>query len=178
MPVFTGPRRIFLAGSSAGGYGAQLDFARVAQAFPSAEVHALADSAQAVQPGGSLYPTWLDAWKPSLPAGCTACGNDVSALPTWLAATYPGSRFGLLAFEQDTVLPYYLGITAGDLQTATLGLFASTYDPSPNARYFAQAGPGHVMLLGDLQASVGGVTLEQWLARWYGGDAAWASVKP
>jgi len=177
-PTFPGARRIFVTGSSAGGYGAQINYARFVEAFPDAEVHMLADSAQAVQPSGTLYATWLAAWRPTIPPGCTACTTDLTALPAWLSATYPSRRFGLLAFQKDTVLPGYFDLTQEAFEAGTLDLLSAAYGPTANARYFALPGPGHVMLAGDLSQSVGGVTLQAWLTRWYRGDAAWASVKP
>ena len=50
--TFPGARRIYVTGSSAGGYAAQLSYPRFAAAFPQPELHLLADSAQAVQPLG------------------------------------------------------------------------------------------------------------------------------
>jgi len=176
--TFPGARRIYITGSSAGGYGAQINFDRFAAAFPDAEVHALADSAQAVMPSTDLYATWLAAWRPAYPAGCTGCSTDLTALPAWLASTYSTSRFGLLAFEKDDTLPGYFGMTQAAFETGTLALFRDVYDPSDNARYFAQAGPDHVMLLGDLSQAVGTVTLRDWLTAWRDGTAGFVSVKP
>jgi hypothetical protein len=170
-----------VTGSSAGGYGAQLNYPRFAAAFPQAELHLLADSAQAVQPQGALYATWLAAWQPVLPAGCAGCATDLTALPVWLSASYPQGRFALLAYEQDATLAGYLGYpTTPAFQAATDALLAAAYPATPagNARYFALGGTAHTMLgtYASLATS-GGVTLSGWLSRWYGGTG-WVSAGP
>jgi len=179
--TFPGARRVYVTGSSAGGFAAQINYPRFAAAFPSAELHALADSAQAVQPLLGLYPIWLAAWNPVIPAGCSGCAGDLTALPAWLADTYPDGRFALLAYEQDGTLAAYFGLyTAADYKAATLGLFASAYDGRANAHYFALDGTSHTMLgsLPTLATSPGGTTLQAWVGQWYAGDAGWASLKP
>ena len=177
--TFPGARRVFVAGSSAGGYAAQLNFPRFVEAFPAAEVHALADGAQLVQPGGTLYATWQAAWRLSPPAGCAACATRLPALASWLTERYPASRFALLASTRDGVLPPYLALSSDELDTATRDLLATAYDPSANARYFTITSSAHTML-GTLTTttSAAGVPLSAWLARWYAGDPVWASTGP
>ena len=179
-PTFPGARRVYLTGSSAGGYGAQLDYEAVAAAFPEAEVHLLADGAQLVPPHDpALWDTWQATWSLALPAGCAGCAAGPDALASYLAAAYPARRFALLASTQDEVLWPYLGYPdASTFDTATKALLTNRYDPTSNARYFALASTQHTML-GDLSTpSAGGPTLSVWLDRWYRGDALWASTGP
>jgi Pectinacetylesterase len=171
--------RVYLTGSSAGAYGAQLNYAQVAAAFPSAELHVLADSGQMINPSGSLLATWLQAWNVSLPAACTGCSTDFPKYPAYLATTFPASRFALLAYTQDLVLSTFFSRTASDFQAQTLALLASAYDGHANAHYFVLAGATHTMLGEAATLSApGGPTLLQFLSEWKTGDAAWASVKP
>lgn len=179
-PTFPGARRIYLVGSSAGGYGAQLDYPEIAAAFPDAEVHLLADGAQLVPPHDpALWATWQSTWNLSLPAGCPGCATDAGALASYLFASWPARRFALLASTDDAVLTTSLGYPAdGSFATATRALLSGRYDPTSNARYFALTGTQHTML-GDLATtSAAGVPLSAWLSRWYSGDAAWASTGP
>lgn len=178
-PTFPGSRRVYLIGSSAGGYGAQLDYEAVAAAFPDAEVHLLADAAQAVPPHDpALWGTWQSTWGLALPAGCAGCAADPGALVSYLATAWPARRFGLLASTQDAVLTAYLGYPAdGSFEVATKALLTD-YDLTLNARYFALTSTQHTML-GDLSTTgAGGVSLSTWLTQWYTGDVAWASIGP
>jgi Pectinacetylesterase len=175
--TFPGGRRVYVTGSSAGGYAAQLNYSRFADAFPLAEVHALADSAQAVQPISPSYPALLATWKALVPAGCTGCSTDLTALPAWLASTYPAGRFALTAYMQDATLSAFMGYSGAGMKVATQSLLDTRYAPTANARWFAIDDTAHTML-GDLTTPSNGVTLQDWLARWYSGDPSWAGVGP
>jgi len=179
-PTFPGARRIFVTGSSAGGYGAQLGYQAFADAFPGAEVHLLADGAQLVPSHDpALWTSWRSTWNLSLPAGCTECAADPGALAGFLSAGHPTRRFALLASTQDAVLSLYLAYPAdGSFEAATRALLTGRYDPTSNARYYALASAQHTML-GDLApGNAAGAPLSAWLGRWYEGDAAWASSGP
>jgi len=181
--TFPGARSIYVTGSSAGGYGVQLNYSRFAEAFPMAEVHALADSAQAVPPINPSYATLVAAWNLQLPAGCLECRTTITALPAWLATTYPGSRFALTAYIQDQTLSSFLGYTTGaEMNAATQLLLTDAFAPTSNARWFAIDGTSHTMLggLASIASSPasGSVRLEDWVTAWYTGDPAWASVGP
>jgi len=175
--TFPTTQRVFLAGSSAGAFGAQLNYERVVAAFPSAKVHVLADSGQMITPAGPLLNLWLTQWGMTIPAGCTDCTTDFTKYPAYLADRYPESRFGLLAWDQDTVLRTFFGYPAETYRTLTLQLLTSSYNGRANARYFLKRGPQHTFL-GSLNTltSTPGVTLNTWVTWWVEGDAAWRNV--
>ncbi len=188
-PTFPGARRIFLVGSSAGGFGAQLNYEAVAAAFPEAEVHLLADGAQLVQPqvvpepGPQLWDAWKAAWHTPLPAACTGCASDPQALVTYLAETNPDRRFGLLASMQDVTLRRYFGYDGAGFSAATATLLADHYAPvNPNARYFAIDTATHTLasVPGALTSTVGpgGVKVVDWITAWRDGTPAWVNVGP
>ena len=177
--TFPDAQRVFISGSSAGAYGAQLNFERVRATWPDAQVHLLADCGQTVTPAGTLFGEWLAAWNLAVPADCTDCGTNFAKYPQYLHAKYPASRFGLLAYTQDNTLRQFSGLDATTFQQRTLELTASAYDPTSNAKYFVLAGATHVML-GDFFTlqSPGGVKLVDWTAGLVSGAPAWQSVKP
>lgn len=180
-PTFPGARRVFLVGTSAGGYGAQLEYEAVAAAFPEAEVHLLADGAQLVPPAGTLWSTWKAAWRTPLPAACAGCASDPQALVGHLATTHPDRRFGLLASMQDDVLRGYFGYDGPAFAAATAALLADHYAPRTNARWFALDTTRHTML--DLLMTTVGpapdrVALADWVTAWRDGTGAWVNVGP
>ncbi|WP_164015382.1 pectin acetylesterase-family hydrolase [Pyxidicoccus trucidator] len=176
--TFPTTQRVFLAGSSAGAFGAQLNYERVIAAFPSAEVHVLADSGQMITPAGPLLNTWLTNWGVSIPAACTDCTTDFTKFPAYLADTYPDTRFGLLAWDQDNVLRAFFGYPAATYRTLTLQLLTSSYDGRANAKYFLKVGTQHTFLSGlNTITSTTGVTLNTWVTQWVTGDAAWSNVQ-
>ncbi len=177
--IFPNVTRVFLSGSSAGGFGAQINYERVVQAFPSAEVHLLADSAQMINPNGTLLDTWMTTWKSAPPASCLDCLTDFTKLPAFLADAYPERRFGLLAFDRDTTLTFFFGYNADPavFKTETLSLLSSVYDGRSNAKYFLKEGTEHTMIgLLDTITSSTGVPLKNFVTAWVNGDATWESV--
>lgn len=177
--TFPDAERIFVSGSSAGAYGAQLNYERVRATWPGAEVHLLADCGQMVTPAGTLFQDWLTAWNVAIPTDCVGCSTDFSQYPKYLHAKYSAARFGLLAFTQDSTLRQFAAMDATTFEQATLALTSSAYDPTPNGKYFVVAASTHVML-GNLltQVGPGGVTLLDWTTRLVNGDSTWQSVKP
>jgi hypothetical protein len=177
VATFPNTRRVFLAGSSAGGFGAQLNYERVAAAFPAAEVHVLADSGQMINPSGTLYSAWLASWGAQLPEACPDCRTDFTRIPAYLADTYPDSRFALLAWDQDTVLSSFFAYPAATYETLTRQLLVSAYDGRANARYFLKNGTQHTFLgnLGGI-VSTTGTALDDWLAGWVQGAPTWSNV--
>jgi hypothetical protein len=179
VPTFPNATRIFLAGSSGGAFGAQLNYEQVATAFPMAEVHVFADSGQMINPTGTLLTTWLTNWNVTLPAGCVGCTNDFTLYPAYLSAQYPNRRFALTAYDQDMVLRNFFACTAAEFQSRTLALLASAYDPYPNAKYFVLSGTAHTML-DQLEtiAAPSGMTLNRFTTDFVNGAQSWSSVKP
>ena len=103
--TFPGARRVYVTGSSAGGYAAQINYSRFAEAFPARPRSMRWPTApRRSSPISPTYPALIATWKALLPAGCTGCATDLTALPAWLAATYPTRRFALLAYMQDGTL--------------------------------------------------------------------------
>jgi hypothetical protein len=176
--TFPDAQRVFLSGSSAGAYGAQLNFPRVQDAWPNAEVHALADCGQMVNPSGARLTDWLNAWNVTVPSDCTGCLADFTKYPAYLATKYPQSRFALLAYEEDGVLRQFFGVDGPTFKALTLELLAQKYDGRTNAKYFLVPGSGHVML-DDLFTLQGpnGVSLLSFTRDFLSGSPQWANVK-
>jgi hypothetical protein len=145
--------RIWLTGISAGGFGATFNFDRVARAFPNAEVHLLDDSGPFIE--FPRYAEWRDAWNMQLPTGCTGCfDGGLPAIAEHLATVYANRRIGLLTYDQDQIIRYYMFGGAGPDQflTPPLGGFTTglaalegRYDSHANKKYFVVGGTGHVL---------------------------------
>ncbi|MBI5543128.1 MAG: hypothetical protein HY901_04520 [Deltaproteobacteria bacterium] len=179
VPTFPGTRKILLGGSSAGGYGAQLNYHRFVDAFPEAEIHVLADSSQLVQPWGGLLGKMQAAWAIEPPPGCTTCLNDMPSWAAFLATSWPTRRFALLAFDEDQTLSLYFGSPLdGSFKAATDALLATSYDPHAKSRYFVLPGSSHTML-GRFATLTGpgGLPLQTWVGQWVSGDPRWANAR-
>ena len=170
--TFPGATRIWLMGSSAGGYGATLQLDTFAGAWPGAEVHVLQDSALFV-PDMLEASQKLAAWQPMLPAGATSQNDVVPALEV----AYPSARIGLLTYDDDATLEAFEGYAKGTLAAAIDTLVAASYSSS-TAHVFELAGTSHTML-GSYATITGkdGTPLATWVSQWATGDDAWASIK-
>jgi hypothetical protein len=179
--TFPNVTKVLLTGSSAGAYGAELNYQRVVDAFPSAQVHVLADSGQMINPTGTLLKTWIAAWNVVVPASCIDCLTDFPKYIGWLASNNPTRRFALLAYSKDQVLRNFFGYPndAAGFQTQTEALLTSEYDPHANAKYFYLDGTSHTMLGSQFTIqSPSNVALNDFITHWYTGSSSWASVKP
>lgn len=161
----------YLLGVSAGGYGAMLNFERFSTAFPDADVHVLADSAQMVDPQGERYREWTENWKLEFPEGCDRCDRSFSEYAKYLIETYDEGRFALLAYDRDLAIRLFFGHSAAELQTATQSLIDDAYDYE-NGSVFLSLGNDHVMLNKYEDSSfrdVNGVSLKNFFDAWVEG---------
>jgi hypothetical protein len=194
---FPRARKIWLTGVSAGGYGATLNYDRVARAFPGAEVHLLADSSPMVET--FHFAEWRDAWGMQLPEGCSGCADGgFPAVGSHLAESYPARRLGLLSSTHDRVIAYYffggqgpdpaLNPPVGPFNLA-LEALQRRYDASAHTRFFVTPGEGHVLwpaygtrqadggYSAPLSSRDGGTDLRRWIDAWATGGAEWESVR-
>ncbi len=193
VATYPAARKVWIIGVSGGGYGAQLNLERIQQAFPTAEVHVLADSAPLV-PTNHLT-AWTTAWNLAPPAGCTDCDQGLPAWIRRLMTAHPTSRFGLMSYDRDRVISWFF--FAGDgpdqalsppldtFRAALLALRTSSYAGRANARTFVVPGEAHVFL-GDYEnraadgtvrppiTAANGVDLREFVVGWATG-AGWAS---
>jgi hypothetical protein len=196
-------RRIWLMGSSAGGFGATLNFDRVASAFPGADVALLSDSGPFLP--SQHAPQMISEWKMPLPPSCTACSGD-GGLPAYfddLVARHGSARMALLSSDRDRVISFYfftdLDVVSllwpyptpyEDAFNAALTHLMDDDDTRPNAHYFVIEGETHVLFDGygshlpdgGLTAVTpsrdGGTDLHAWINAWaLGVDGGWPSLR-
>lgn len=127
---------VLIAGSSAGGFGATINFPLFATAFPNASLSLIADSSPLFESDDVMSPcmqqSWRDIWNldATLPAGCTACsgtnGDGVSNLYDWLSTTYPGVNMGLISANGDGTIRWFFGF-GRDGCTSTQSVPVPTY---------------------------------------------------
>jgi hypothetical protein len=180
--TFPNVERVVLSGSSAGGFGAGLNWWSVQQAFGDVRVDLIDDSGPPLPPpflSETLEGQWRAAWNlnATLPEGCAECQTDLSAIFGFYAANLPKNRGALLSYTHDQVIASYF-LTTQDKVAEGLGVLATKLDTYDNARYYYVDGNSHVLLGDPAGISQNGVVLQDWLTQMLSDDAAWASVKP
>jgi len=175
--------RVVIAGSSAGGYGATLNYDLIRRAYPGAEV-ALVDDAGPLLEGDGIPAGHRAAWYANWHLGdvvdplCGAdCGNDLSLVYPALVAKYPQDRMALLTSLQDqTIRTYFLILLGIDFEQRLRALVTDRLAPTATFRTFAIPGESHTLLGGINTITSGGLTVEAWLGQMLTGDPGWATV--
>jgi hypothetical protein len=171
-----GASRVFLVGSSAGGFGASMAWDRARAVFVGAEVHVLNDSGPLFAVPDDRWALMRDAWSAVLPEGCGACATSLAAVVEHNLATVPPTeRFGLLSHSEDALTRGTFGLPAGVL-SMTLDDWASRFAASPGHRSFVVEGERHIVLISP-DAAVGGVTPRAWAFAFATGEG-WVNVGP
>jgi hypothetical protein len=177
------PARVVIAGSSAGGFGATLNYDLIRSAYAGAEA-ALVDDAGPLLEGDGIPVDERSAWYTNWHLGdvvaplCGAdCGDDLSRIYPALVAKHPQDRMALLTSLQDQTIRTYFKILLGpDFELRLRALITDRLAPTATFRTFAIPGESHTLLGNIDTVSSGGVALEAWLGAMLAGDATWASV--
>jgi hypothetical protein len=206
VPKSTDVTRVVLAGSSAGGFGALMNYDRTQNAFGSTPVYLLDDSGP---PLGDAYMTpclqkmFRDAWNLDavIPAGCTECsqpdGGGLQNALGWLADAHPDRRLGLITSTRDGVIRSFYGYGYPDCVAGESGFpmpedaFAegvadlrdNVLPSHPNFRVYSKDSGQHVWLLYEVETvspnSTGtGQRFDKWLEDMFDPDSDWNSVAP
>ncbi len=184
-PYFDDMDKVLVAGRSAGGGGALINFASVADAFPTATPILLDDSLpvffedNVFSPvlGGAFTQTWnLPA---AFPADASAlfAADGLQGIYAYYDARYPDAAFGLSSHLQDGIIRIFLGAGQSDGTVTGAEYAAGLRDlraklPDSWATYYA-TGEFHTFL-GTPSRYTGasaGVTYSAWLAALIDGQA-------
>ena len=132
--------RVVLTGSSAGGFGALLNYSMVQDAFGTVLVSVLNDSAPSFPDNPTSMPVclqknWREIWglNAAFPPECTECqqadGGGLDKLATFLFRKHPNATIGVVSSMQDEVIRLFYSsglqncanFTTADPTTITLG---------------------------------------------------------
>ena len=184
------PRKVLVTGSSAGGYGATINFPWLSKLYPRAQVHVLADASQGIttpafDTGGPRV--GRGSWNTQLPPW--AAGIDPASIPgpqlMHLAAqAHPEVRAAQFTTVFDEVQIGFYGVMRGcfsldgacasvpldwyaQMATAMLTDRASL----PNYRHYLAAGSYHTVLTGPefFRERSAGIPFKSWLDAMVGG---------
>lgn len=167
---------VWVAGISAGCYGATLNYDAVRKAWPGARTHLIADSCETT-PG---FLNSRSSWNLQQPSqsDCPTCvaGEFNTFLPGFSQAN-PGSRFGSISFQQDDFLPLYMGDSAQNFEGLISQYFANiTNTPTNMAKDFLVPQTGHGVMFQSNPISATGSTIASWLATMKDLGSAFKSV--
>ncbi len=181
VPTFPNADRVILSGTSAGGFGAALNWWQTQEAFGKIRVDMLDDSGTPMPPSIPIASEaeWRTQWNlaATFPPGCTECATRIDAILGFYAKIYPDHRGALMSYTKDAVLPTFFGITQDQFATGLEEQATTQFDPSPNLRYFIYTGSGHV-LWSNPNLTTKGVTMREFVTKMVTDDPTWNSVHP
>lgn len=178
VATFPDVPRVTIAGVSAGGFGATLNYCLVHDAFCNARVDALNDSAMPIEAADSDFPKRVATWNVALPPGCAACGERLSAwLPFYASRITAPHRHALFSFLGDAMVAAAPGLDGAALETQILALRAAT---GPNQKTFFLAGTRHGVLtpVGSSLTASDGSRVQPWLSTFASDDPSWDHAGP
>lgn len=182
--TFTSPAKLFISGSSAGGFGSAINYRLIRTVYPAAESYLLDDSGPFLigdAVSTQLRTAWTAGWglKPWIDSECPACAADLSALYPTIATRYQNDRLALLSTNQDAVISAFFQISQSQFKTDLTALTTQRLTPLANARFFVIDSTSHVLLENPNAASFAdGGTLMNWLTQMATDDPAWSSSSP
>jgi hypothetical protein len=180
--TYPSPRRIVVSGSSAGGFGALVNYEAIRAYYPAAQGFLIDDSGPPLESnGGPLIQAGFHVWGITdvldpLCGGPGICENNLSRGLAALLARHPADRMSLLSWSDDPTISRFYVITT--FPADLLKLTTDVIDPSPNGRAFIVSGSSHTVLGSPGTVSQNGVSLLSWLGEQVGGSAGWATVRP
>jgi Pectinacetylesterase len=184
LATFPAPTRVAVAGTSAGGFGASVNYDTFRASWPAAKVYLVDDSGpplEGPQPKAAVD-TFDRSWGiyHTLDPFCPACRQDLSNIVPALAAKYPGDRLSLLSYERDNVIPTFFGLTTDEF-LASLQQTEAVIGSVPGAKYFLVGGTtptspqGHTLIRNPGSFTVDGVVLWTFLGQQVSDDPGWTS---
>ena len=168
---------LFAIGISAGGFGVQLNWDRIAAAFPNVTTHAFADGAQMVPIEFARWGTMNSAWAPRYPAGCTDCAARFdNTAKHWRAGPASGGRYALTNSLQDGTLALFFGYDAAGMKQQSLAI--GTAMTAPGQAAFMVDDNSHTMLGSPTKMTSTNVTVRSFIEAWARNEAAFTTVGP
>jgi hypothetical protein len=187
VPTFPAPTQVVLSGTSAGGFGALLNYRRTALAFDKTPVHLLDDSGPPLTPAyftPERQQSMLGAWdaEKNFPHDICPQANigAVHEVYGCLADAYPTRRLGLVTSRWDAVIRTFFGVYSPFAYAQGIDAVTDLLDQHAAWGYFTIVGDKHTWLLDEPVGKLvysDGRSLENWLKAFESGKG-FTSVKP
>lgn len=181
------PARLVVAGSSAGGFGAVVNYELLRWYWPAAQAFLLDDSGPALV-NNEIPADSRDAWYASWRVGialdpwCLDCRSNMSAAFTAIAELHPEDRVALVSHYHDAVMSTFMLDSGTGYADALDEVERLVLRPTPTARAFFDGGTDHMLLtpvtacadasyVDDHEAA--GITLPAWIESMLSGAPGW-----
>jgi hypothetical protein len=180
---FPSPKRILLAGSSAGGYGTIIGTAVVRLQYPNTELMVFNDAGLGLNnpDNPSMIEHIREDWKFNqfTPDSCTECDGQSTALINWGLKHDPTLKASAFSSYEDAIIGgVFLGMQGPAFKALLLQESGKVHSAFPTRfQRFMIAGTQHTALIGNYYTStVDGVTLAEFTRGMVEGTASWKDL--
>jgi Pectinacetylesterase len=184
VPTFPELARVYLVGSSAGGFGATFSWWLANEAFRTVPIDVISDAGHPVLVPKAMFDRWIEAWGPRFPHHGEECRRGLRELLEFAERHYLGpDRYALISTRKDAVLSGFFGMRPSTHARYIDELRAEFFDDFRryprvrHARYFIMGSYGHTVFPGNQveRARIGKMALRTWLTQMVEEDPAWSS---
>ncbi|MGB8931937.1 MAG: pectin acetylesterase-family hydrolase [Anaeromyxobacteraceae bacterium] len=185
--TFPNPGKLVVAGSSAGGFGALVNYEAFRWYWPRALGYLIDDSGPALVNNdvpANLRDAWYNAWHLGVATDpfCVGCRSNLASAFTELSDMHPSDRIAFVSHTQDHVMAPFTLSTGAEFEAAIRRLEWDFLRPTVNVRVFYETGTDHMMLTPLVQENpvtvdymgthfVGTTSLADWVQQMVSGGA-------
>lgn len=184
--TFPTPRRILLAGSSAGGLGTTYALPLVRYLYPDVPIELINDSGVGVaRPNDPdflrlLMNDWnMGAFMPDSCENCIPDDGHFTDYHIWQMDEDDNFRRGMLSYSRDTTFAdYFLQIGKDAFEATLFPEMQQLEDAYPERQHnWIPAGEKHTFLMAEPDQTAGGVPVMDWIAAMLDDSGDWVSVQ-
>jgi hypothetical protein len=181
--AFPSPRRIVVAGSSAGGYGTFAGYGVVRAAFPDTEIVVYNDSGPGVQNPEAEEDVLnrIRNWDftKRIPETCTECDPQYTFLLDWAFVRDPSLRVALYSYQMDGTISGFLDMGGAAYQALLLEVTGEIRRRHPERfqRFFPQGRQHTILQYPEFYTqAVSGFAVRDWTQAFLDDAPAWTDV--
>ncbi len=185
VPTFPDVERVYLIGSSAGGYGAMFGWWLANEAWKTTPIDVISDGGHPVLIPRPLYDRWLHTWGATLPTDGPELREGLIEVLGYMERRYlrQGQRYALLGSRKDAIIRSFL-MMGSKKHAAQMDHLRETFFEDrerfpgvDNARYFVTDAATHTFFpFGNVRrARIGEMSLKRWLKQMVDHDPQWRS---
>jgi hypothetical protein len=179
--TYPSPRRIVLAGNSAGGYGVHNALPLVRLLYPDVPIDLINDSGMGIQPPGgqeSLNAYWnADSFYPESCDTCIGEDGNLTDYHSYQLSEDANLRMGFISSTADDVVLSQSSLDQPTFESELRAAVIELEEMHPiQFRSLIAENQEHTFILRQFDFPIGDTTVREWVTRMLDGDASWVSV--
>ncbi len=183
LELFPDPPKIYITGSSAGGYGTLITYMLVRRFFPDSVIYIFNDSGPGlINPDNMMSELTEFAWNYNqfFPVSCPLCLDQMMYFYDWILEKDPAVKIALFSSYYDSIIgSYFLEMENQDYKDLLLSVSGYIRLRHPGSfKRFLINGESHTLTNtpGGVSYTVRGTSIKAWLDQMITGDESWGDI--